>query len=189
MIAKLKGKVTDIFPSALVIDVNGVGYKVEGFIDALEGQDIELYIHTHVREQEIRLFGFKEREEYVLFDQLLLVSGVGPKAALTLIANVGQNKIYEALKYEDPSMLRTTGVGQKTAARIIIDLKSKLEKLGVSLKGQDSTKNYEIQDETREALIGLGYNRQEVDEVLRGIDIKDKTSSQIIKEALKYLGK
>ena len=80
MFAKLKGTILEIFPSFIILDVAGVGYKVETISqDFLEGQDVELYIHTHVRETEIRLFGMKRKEEFMLFTDLIDVSGVGPK--------------------------------------------------------------------------------------------------------------
>lgn len=193
MIAKLTGKIVDILPEYIIVDVQGVGYKVEVVGGSfLEGQDISVYIYTHVREQELRLFGFKTRDELRLFELLLQVSGVGPKLAMTLLANVGIESILTALQTSDASYLRTSGVGAKTAERIVIDLKDKILKLNLKpLTTATAGQNQMLQrDETVAALLGLGYKEAEIRKILPQLTASPETSSQgLLKQALRLLHK
>ena len=192
MIAKLKGTINEVFPGFTIVDVNGVGYKVEGYsaLDKDKNQQIELYIYTHVREQEIRLFGFNTREELVLFEQLLGVSGVGPKAAIVLVTTLGIDTIISAIANAKPELLRVPGVGGKTGEKIVIELKNKIAKLGFKTKLNISESDLQKENEVTGALSALGYNQKEITAALAEIDYQAHDSqTELIKKALNYLRK
>ena len=99
MLAKIKGIITDIFPDFIIVSNSDLGYKVETVeSDYLVGQEVELFLHTHVRETELRLFGFRKREQYLLFSDLITISGVGPKLALTLLSSLPFDTILNAIE-------------------------------------------------------------------------------------------
>jgi Holliday junction DNA helicase RuvA len=167
--------------------VNGVGYKIEmGDIDMLVGQEASLYIHTHVREQELRLFGFKKSQELDLFERLLDVSGVGPRGAMAILSNIGFEKILNAIESENPHGLKAPGIGIKTAQKILLELKGKLGNTSAG-KRYSGTVLQMIEDAIG-ALEGLGYRRYEVDEQIAQIKIEESWQSEdIIRVLLRRL--
>ena len=187
MIGKLKGKVDDIFPSGVIISVNGVGYRVEGVVDLKFGDEVILYIYTYVREQELRLFGFKSRDGLNMFEKLLDVQGIGPKIAVKLINLLDLQTIVTAVASEDYAMLKIPGLGEKLAKKIIIDLKNKIDKEDLSsLKNAGGTKNT---GDIVEALLSLGFKKDRIEGVLSELEIEGKSQQQIIKEALNLINK
>jgi len=188
MIGYLKGKIKSISDKSLILEVNGVGYRLEvGEANYMEGQDIEFFVHTHVREQELRLFGFKTQEDLEMFTKLIEINGVGPKVALALVSELGLERILQAIDNQNPHALKVPGVGIKTAEKIILELRGKeirsvkapLGKLPVE-KG--------VVDEVIVALEGLGYKRYEIEVEIRKINMQDDWASEdIIKELLKRL--
>lgn len=187
MIGKLKGIIDDVFPNSIILDVNGVGYKVEGIIGAKLGENITLYIYTHVREQELRLFGFRTRDELNMFEKLLDVQGIGPKLAVKLINQVSLQDIVSAVASEDSQMLRIPGLGEKLAKKIIIDLKNKIDKADLSsissvLPGKDMA-------DVVEALLSLGFKKEKIEAVLRHIEAEGKSQKEVIREALSLINK
>lgn len=187
MIAKLKGIITDFLPSAVIIEAAGVGYRVEISGSGLnKGEELEVYIYTYVRENEIRLLGFRELKELVLFEKLLLVSGVGPRLAQSLIGYLGYNEIIIAITQDEPARLKVPGIGSKTAQRIILELKSKLD---INMVEHSATKQPRIaRSEIIQALSGLGYKQAEIEIILPRLDGKLNIDEQI-KQALKLLKK
>ncbi len=191
MYAKLKGTVEDIFQDFIILDVNGVGYKVEvihkGF---LVGQEIELYIHTHVRESEIRLFGLAERNQYLLFTDLIDVSGVGPKVALAILSQLSNDEILTAISSKDVNSLKVKGVGNKTAQRLVIDLSSKIDKYQWANNGTTTPSfSEEFLDQTKDALKELGFGTTEISKIIKEYS-KEQNPEQlesIVKFALKYI--
>jgi len=192
MYAKLKGVVIDIFSDFLIIEVSNVGYRVETIKnDFLVGQKIELYIYTHVRETEIRLFGMDNRNQYMLFVDLISISGVGPKVALTILSQLSYESILSAIESQNIDLLKVKGVGKKTAQRIVIDMSSKLEKYNWVNDQQGVVYNEEFNLQSKEALRDLGFSYNEISSI-----IKEYTKQQqpqeleiIIKFALKYIKK
>jgi Holliday junction DNA helicase RuvA len=185
MIGFLRGKALIIKDNALILDVGGVGYKIltplPFLLSLTTGDEISLYIHTHVREDQITLFGFKDEHELFLFEKLTSVSGIGPKGALSMLSVHSPSSIAHAVENGDASALSSTpGVGKKTAEKIIIELKGKLQHL-LGAKETDTT--YEV----RLALETLGYSAKEIREVLQDIKTDGKTTSTLIKEALTQL--
>ena len=188
MIGFLSGKIKFNGDGYLIVDVGGVGYKVEmgggGFI---EGDPIELFIYTHVREQELRLFGFKTSDELSLFEKLLSVPGVGPKTALALITELGVSGIVEAIKLDNPVGLKVSGIGAKTSEKIIIDLKDKVgDKVYTTRKSAVTSGNMDLYNESIEALMVLGFKKNEVEErvseLLKGGKIA--SAQEIVKKFL-----
>lgn len=189
MIAQLEGKIAGLKGNSVILSVGGVGYQV--FVSAytlgkLAGQDQALlHIHTHVREDQLALYGFLNEEELTMFELLISISGIGPKVALSILSIADVKTIRTAIVNKDPSILtRVSGVGKKTAERVIIELQNKVDAVGIedqasALAGQDAI----------EALTSLGYSVSQAREALKLVapDIKDV--SMRIRQALRNLGK
>lgn len=190
MIGFLRGKVLTVLDDSIILDCNDVGYKIEmGKIDYLIDQEVELFIHTHVREQEIRLFGFKAKEELDLFEKLTSVSGVGPKAGMALISELGYERIVNAINSQSPIGLKVSGVGMKTAEKIILELRTKIAKMSPKGGRMAPVKGNKF-EEAIEAMEGLGYKRFELEKTLATITIDEGWESEdIIRELLKVMKK
>ena len=185
MIGFLRGKVLILKDTTLILDVSGVGYKILTPLPLLlslsEGQEVSLHIHTHVREDQLTLFGFKDTNDLFLFEKLTSVSGIGPKSALSMLSVHSPSSIADAVERGDAQALsHTPGVGKKTAEKIIIELKGKLSHL---LGEKENDAMYEV----RLALETLGYSSKEIREALQEIKTEGKSTSSLIKEALTQL--
>ncbi|MFA6304597.1 MAG: Holliday junction branch migration protein RuvA [Patescibacteria group bacterium] len=193
MISYLKGTIFVKKSKYLILLVNNIGYEVfasEKTLSLLnESAEVSLYIHHHISETSQDLYGFINQPELEMFKNLISISGVGPKSALGVMASASVEDIIQAILSEDPALLRTvSGIGPKTAERIVVELKSKIGKLGKEMNIQDaSVAPRDI--ETIEALIGLGYSRKEVMEVIRQVSAEITDTSGRIKGALKLLAK
>lgn len=187
MIARLSGILTEKHPLFGIIDVSGVGYKVFATLPTLGqlsiGEEVTLHTYMYVRENIQDLYGFEDKEEQALFELLISVSGIGPKSALGILNVANPATLKQAVAAGDTTHLtKVSGIGKKSAQKIIIELKDKLD----SASEQDVAL---MQDEvdTMEALTSLGYGQKEVRDVLQKIP-KDITGPQDrIKEALKLL--
>jgi len=193
MIAQLKGKISDKGSDHVIVDVGGVGYQV--FLTSScaarlpeNEQLISLYTYTHVREDQLVLFGFTDKAEKSIFLRLLNVSGVGPKLALTLLSGLSPNDLVEAVVKEDLSRLcAVQGIGKKTAERIVVDLKDKFIKEFSGL-GLGSLANRPLVSDAISALINLGYARNSIERALSKVEISGETTVQrLVKHALKEL--
>lgn len=185
MIGFLKGTVLTTNNTFLILDVSGVGYRVACPLPVLvsvsEGTLLSLYIHTHVREDQITLYGFKDEVDLFLFEKLTSVSGIGPKSALAMLSVHSPSSFADAVERDDVDALsHTPGVGKKTSQKIILELKGKLAHL-VGKEMNDTTL------EVRMALEALGYSSKEIHDALKDMNTEDKTTSTIIKEALHQL--
>jgi holliday junction DNA helicase RuvA len=186
MIASLQGQVTEIFKQTLTLDVNKVGYEVfcpQPVLSKLTpGEETYLYIHTHVREDQFTLFGFNDNTDRNLFRQLISVSGIGPKIALSIL-NYPSTQISRAIMIADVSFFTgISGVGKKGAQKIIVELKSKLgslNELDLQDKLDDNELNY--------ALISLGYKPQEIQKIIKQIPSELTTLESQLKYALQNL--
>lgn len=191
MLAKIKGIITDIFPDFIIVSNSDLGYKVETVeSDYLVGQEVELFLHTHVRETELRLFGFRKREQYLLFSDLLTISGVGPKLALTLLSSLPFDTILNAIENKDISTLKVKGLGQKTAQRVIIDMTSKLNNYKWEQSGQKVVFSDDFISQATGALENLGFGNNEIKIIVREYSMVDENIedlSKIVKFALKYI--
>jgi Holliday junction DNA helicase RuvA len=162
MIAYLRGRILSKTPQNVIVEAAGVGYEVAISIPTFtalpaEGSEISLLIHTHVREDTLALFGFMQPEEKRLFEKLLGISGIGPKLAITVLSGLPSERLIAAIHGQDHAMLtRIPGVGKKTAERIVLELKDKLDDLASPQAGGVSTP---VSEDVLSALVNLGYPR------------------------------
>ncbi len=191
MIGSLRGKVILKDGLNLLVEVNGIGYRVlvSEKIRAKVNVDSSIFIYTYtlVREDELSLFGFLDLEDLKLFENLISVSGVGPKTAMSIFSVLSREEVINAvMKGDSSAFIPVPRLGTKNAQKIIIELKNKLGDSGsLDLNGLSSEAN----DEVLIALMSFGFSRREIGEALKNIDSKAKTSEEKIKLALKYLGK
>ncbi len=190
MIATLRGKVLERGSGQIVIDVGGVGYLLAATSAAIrmavpDGEEVTLVTHLHVREDALILFGFASTAERDLFELLLGVSGVGPKAALAIVSGYAPDQIRRAIVTSDHALFTSiAGVGRKTAERVVIDLKDKVGSLPAA-QVQDAGDVPLADDHTaaRDGLIGLGMTVAEAEAALRSIDA-DLPVGERIRQAL-----
>lgn len=198
MIAYLNGILELKFNGYIIIDVMGVGYKVfmsETSINKLGeiGDKVRVYTHYHVREDEISLYGFLNIEELNMFELLISVSGVGAKSALNTLANIEPSSFALAVVSNDTTKLtKIPGIGAKTAARIILELKDKLKNQEIvsGAKTNKNKTNIEDNNEIEEAMTALqvlGYSRKEIEKTFETIDLTNLKLEEMIKQGLKYL--
>ncbi|HPI67082.1 MAG TPA: Holliday junction branch migration protein RuvA [bacterium] len=189
MISLLTGTVKHKNERSLILEVNSVGYEIFVPTIILEKTKIDemliLFTHLHVREDALELYGFTTVEEKIFFNLLISVSGVGPKSALSVLSLAKMEEIKKAILRGDPSLLRkVSGIGQKTAERIVVELKNKLDQLPMGKEKIDLS----VADAGAfEALMSLGYSPAEVREALRQIAPEIKDENEIIKQALKKM--
>jgi holliday junction DNA helicase RuvA len=183
MIAYLKGKILQKGLQFLIVEHQGIGYRVLVTPDLLDhpiGETIELYTHLKSGEDGQTLFGLKDFPSLQFFELLISVTGVGPKMALTIVSAARIDVLQQAIANRDAEIFtRMSGVGKKTADRIILELKTKIA--GGMLSGAPLSGN-----DLYDALIGLGYNPREVREVMGKVDGDADTQTQL-KQALKLL--
>ena len=198
MIAYVKGNLETKTNSFVVIDVQGIGYRVFMPLKSIEGlgeigQEVKVYTHYYVREDNISLYGFSSNEELRMFELLISVSGVGAKSAITMLSEINPSSFALAIISDDISKLvKIPGIGKKTAARIILELKDKL-KTETAIEQTDKVEISVEKDnnavEAIAALQVLGYTRKEIEKVFEKIDIKNSELEEIIKQALRHLGR
>lgn len=184
MIAKLTGKPEILDNQSLILDVNGVGYRVFVPQSLLQKLPFILYIHTHVREDAFDLYGFLTPADLQLFELIISVSGIGPKTGLNLMAKGVETIKTAVMKADVDFFLTVPRLGKKNAQKIIIDLKFKLG----SLKDLDLTDESGDSKEVINALIGLGFSRHEAKEALAQVGDQPTLETKI-SQAIKLLGK
>lgn len=191
MIGFLRGEVFLKEGNYIILDVKGVGYKVLGSSDVLakahKSSPLELFIYTHVREDNISLFGFLESADLRLFENLIGVSGIGPKTAMNIFSIGNRNQIISAIATADTSFFKSVPrLGQKNAQKIIIELKNKFGGIGeLDLNGEDVSGSEEVII----ALKGFGFTSKEINDAIRKVRKEGQGITETIKLALKYLGK
>ena len=191
MIAHLSGTIAEKFGAgSIVIDVRGVGYEVSvsaGDFEAVAlGQDIKFYTYHHVREQAEELFGFSSLAAKKLFEMLITVQGVGPKAALAILSLGDAEQVRNAIANADSAFVqKAAGVGKKTAERVVVDLSDKVG-LPTHYGRADTPVQVELNtsDEALEALMALGYTLADATKALENIDVSLPTAQRVT-EALK----
>jgi Holliday junction DNA helicase RuvA len=191
MIGSLEGTIDFLNSPYAIVKVGGVGYKVllpATLISRLKiNQKINLFTYTYVREDALELFGFESFENLKLFENLIGISGIGPKTAINIFSFGDKNEIVEAIIKADVDFFTAIPrLGKKNAQRIIIELKSKMGGLGdLDLTEEDRKAHGEI----IEALVTFGFTSREAKEAIKAIKDQGKTTEEKIKLALKYLGK
>lgn len=187
MIARLRGKAVAWDADGLILDVGGVGYRLfatPAAVKRVDGQDeVVLETHLHVREDAMQLYGFADPGERELFEQLLSVSGVGPKVALAIVSGYSPAELRRAIVREDDALFQTIpGIGKKTAQRVVLELKEKIAPLAAveapHLGGGDG------HTVARDALVELGYSLAEAERRLAEVD-PDLSPAERVREALR----
>ncbi len=199
MIALLTGLIAYKSPDHIVLDVQGVGYRVHIPFSTYyelpeEGGAATLHIHTSVREDAILLYGFRTRLEKSFFQLLIGVSGVGPKLARDILSNIQPAPLAQALAQGDLNKLSTIpGIGKKTAERLVLELKDKVGKLDLSSLPAAEIRNIpadDVAEDVLSALLNLGYKEPQVRKALAGLDAGGAVSVEgLLKQALKMLMK
>lgn len=199
MIAYIKGKLETKSSTYVVVDVNGIGYKIFMSGTAISemaetGEEVKIHTHYYVREDNISLYGFNTQEELKMFELLLSVSGVGAKSAIAMLSAIKPSSFALAVISNDVKALtKIPGVGPKSAQRIILELKDKLKTEQAITESEDTEiktiiANNTNVDEAISALQVLGYNRREIEKAFERMPIKDLSVEDLIKQALKILG-
>lgn len=199
MISYIKGILEDMSPGMVVVDNHGIGYQMmvpmRGESFPKIGQEIKIYTHMHVREDDVSLFGFLSKEEKEAFELLIGVNGIGPKVGLSVLSTLSVYELKMAVISEDVKTIsKTPGLGPKGAKKLILELKDKLsfeelEEDGVGAEifdtSADSSDSVMI---TIEGLVSLGYSKSEAAIAVNKVeDAKDLTSEELLKKALKNI--
>lgn len=191
MIAHIAGVVAEKFNNSVIVDVQGVGYEIQtplgDYERALLDETVKFYTYHHIREQSQDLFGFSTLAAKKLFELLITVQGVGPKAALAILSIAETEVVRNAIANKDTTFVaRATGVGKKTAERVVVDLK---DKVGTALRYDNNTVTGASAllthvDEALEALMALGYNLNDATAALEGVSTELSTAERVT-QALK----
>lgn len=197
MIAYVKGTLTTIQDEAVIVEVAGIGYEVicpNPFIYQQSLQkEIKIYTYHYIREDQHLLYGFPNEDEKYLFTKLISVSGIGPKSAIAILANVQVTDFIAAIEREDEKYLtQFPGIGKKTARQIILDLKGNLTShLQIAATKESAPpKQEEDWQEAKEALKALGYTERELNAILPQLNVTEKDNTEaIIRQALALLAK
>ena len=200
MFAYLKGVFDSRTMDYIVVDVNGVGYKIFMSENSMKeigeiGKEIKVHTYVKVREDDISIYGFASCEELRMFELLISVSGIGAKSAITILSNIEPSTFAAAVVSDDVNVLKKLpGVGAKSAQRIILELKDKLKTLNVEESGATSNSKIEIpNNENVEDLISalqvLGYSRRDIENIIPKLDCKNEGLEDLIKKALSLLSK
>ena len=174
MIAHLRGKLISRRPSLVIVEAGGVGYDVTISVPAFAelpslGSEVALHIHTHVREDQIALYGFLRPEEKELFEKLITVSGIGPKLAITILSGMPADDMANSIRANDLARLtKIPGIGRKTAERMVLELRDKLPPAGAD-QVQVVPALSATQEDVLSALVNLGYQRAAAEKALAAL--------------------
>mgnify|MGYP002293255346 FL=1 len=198
MFAYIKGSLEQKSNNYVVIDVGGIGYKIFMATKAIEalgeiGEIVKVHTHYYVREDNISLYGFNTNEELRMFELLLQVSGIGAKSAIAMLSEISPSSFALAVISDDISQLvKIPGIGKKTAARIVLELKDKLKTEETITKTEEVKLSITNEEETSEAIAALqvlGYTKREIEKALENVDTKNLQLEEIIKQGLKNLAR
>jgi Holliday junction DNA helicase RuvA len=199
MIAFLRGRVLEKHPNRVLVDVGGVGYDVAVPLSTFyttgePGAEISLRVHTHVREDQLALFGFATALELTVFERLIAISGIGPKLALAVLSGIEPRDLVTALQRGDVVRLtRIPGIGKKTAERIVLELRDRLPKAieAVATGAPAPSAHDAMREDLASALTNLGYHRPAIDKVLDRIlaDREEARFEDVLRLALKELAR
>jgi Holliday junction DNA helicase RuvA len=193
MIAHLRGKLLSKHPNQAVVEAGGVGYEVNITIPTFSalpaaGSEVALFVHTHVREDALALFGFLKANEKQLFEKLLSVSGIGPKLAITILSGMPTDAMVAAIQGNNVAALtRIPGIGKKTAERMVLELRDKLDSFGVAPSAATASP---VEEDVISALINLGYQRPAAEKVMAHLGKTEGESFEVLfRRALAGLSK
>lgn len=199
----IKGILTIITPAYVVVEANGVGYKILAAnpfqFSPSRDQEVCLYVHQVIRDDAHSLYGFATLEEKQLFERLIQVSGIGPKSALAIMALEDHSGLVTAIENSDITYLtRFPGVGKKTAQQIVLDLQGKMDEItlfaeelwDLSAPQAEIEMHVQVADEAKEALKALGYSERDIKKVAKVLDKENLTSTdEYLRQALKLMMK
>ena len=197
MIGRLRGQLLSIDESVVVIDVGGVGYEVELTTAARAalprcGEPVDVYTHLNVREDAHYLFGFHGALERDLFRLLIKVSNVGPRLAMTVLSGIGPEDLAQCVRDNDVGRLtKLPGVGRKTAERLVMELKDRLDALAIEPRTVASTPRRlavpRVVEEAESALVQLGYRPAEASRAVNGVFVEGLTTEEVVRRALRRM--
>jgi holliday junction DNA helicase RuvA len=188
MIAHLRGRLLSKTPNQAIVECAGVGYDVAITVPTFsalpaEGAEVSLFINTQVREDSIALFGFIDRDEKRLFERLITVSGIGPKLGITVLSGLSAASLVAAIRGGDhASLTKIPGIGKKTAERVVLELKDKLDDLQSAAPAQ--TPGFHggpVADDVLSALTNLGYKRESAQKAIETAILKHETTELTIR--------
>lgn len=197
MIGFLQGRIQQLDPQGAVVVTGGVGYLLQLPLSDIarlgqQGDEVALHVHTHVREDAIVLYGFLQRESLRMFRALIQVNGVGPRVALAVLAGLDANRLRQAVAAGDAqALLGAPGVGKKTAQRIVLELRDRLEPLAENLPPLPAGATGTVA-ELRSAIANLGYRPNQVDSAIAAVEDLAKSGASLdtlIAKALQHLTK
>ena len=193
MIAHLRGKLIARHPNQVIVDAMGVGYEVTISVPTFSelppaGGEVALHIHTHVREDQIALYGFLRPEEKHLFEKLISVSGIGPKLAITILSGMPTNEMTSAIRGNDVARLtKIPGIGRKTSERMVLELRDKLPPVGTDQVHVVPSLSA-VQEDVLSALMNLGYQRASAEKALSTVE-KNGSFDAMFRAALAVMSK
>jgi Holliday junction DNA helicase RuvA len=198
MIASIRGRLTRKGTDYLVVDVAGIGYQVQVPLSTYysipdDDEEVSLHIHTHMREDSLSLFGFLTQEEKDMFLLLIGVSGIGTKLALSILSSLSVHDISHAIQSSDDSRLRTIpGIGKKTAARLVLELKDKIKLVQPAVASVQSPTTTAVSGDLEDAvsaLVNLGYKKPLAQDALNKVNQRRPglTVQELIRESLQLL--
>ena len=193
MIAFLRGKLASKAYDYVVLDVSGVGYKIMLSGQSVSrlpeiGTEIQLLTKMIVKEDDVALYGFQNATEQNVFERLISVSGIGPKAALSILSSYSAEEVIEIIASQDSvRMQKAPGIGKKTASRIILELKDVCAQVGGDLSSQTPSVSTSALQGAREALLSMGFTSTEIDLALKDAP-SEETETGLLQYALKRLG-
>lgn len=200
MIGFVNGEIEDLYEDQILIDCGFMGYNIYVCKNVIEnysiGDELKLYTYLSVREDAMNLFGFLSKDELKIFKLLITVNGIGPKGALAVLTTMSPNDLRFAIFKDDAKMIsKVPGIGAKTAQKVILELKDKLD-IGFDVDNNNSQSIYDynnsekddIVDEAIQALVALGYTQKEVAKIVKGCDLSMcSTTEDVIKVVLKNI--
>lgn len=196
MIGHLKGQIIHKNPPEILLQTGGVGYEVVlpltcfGDIDETKN-DVQIYIHTLVREDALQLYGFTSLNQRTLFRELIKVNGIGAKMGITILSSMSVEEFYHCVHTKDNlALTKLPGVGKKTAERLLLDMYDRLQNLNhhANLSPSNQSAHQKEPNTTQQAvsaLVSLGYKSHEAEKLLQSLVHKDLSVSELIREALK----
>jgi Holliday junction DNA helicase RuvA len=196
MIAHLRGKLLAKHPNQAIVETGGVGYDVMITVSTFSdlpgvGSEVALHIHTHVREDQLALYGFLRSSEKTLFEKLITVSGIGPKLAVTILSGMAADEMVRSIRGNDIVRLtRIPGIGKKTAERMVLELRDKLPAQGTEVITPVPSRS-PVEEDVLSALVNLGYQRPAAEQALAllGERSGDLPFETMFREALARLSK
>jgi Holliday junction DNA helicase RuvA len=196
MIAHLRGKLLAKHPNQAIVETGGVGYDVVITVSTFSdlpgvGSEVSLHIHTHVREDQLALYGFLRSTEKTLFEKLITVTGIGPKLAVTILSGMAADEMVGSIRANDIARLtRIPGIGKKTAERMVLELRDKLPAPGAEVITAVSSLSA-AEEDVLSALLNLGYQRPAAEKALARMEGRshDVPFETMFREALRRLSK